>query len=626
MKKTYITLHCITCLLLGASLYGQSNATKKADKHFQRLEYVAAANEYLKLAEGSNASPYVYKQLAESYYQVFNTAEAAKWYAKAVETEQDAETYYRYAQMLKAQGKHQEAQKQMQKFAAKAPNDQRAKAFKENPNYLNALLSKQQKYEVKEANLNSDKNDFAMVLQQGVGYFTSSRNTQRKTYGWDKQPYTDVYQASFNAQDFTFGTPELTASINAADHDGPVTFSKDGNTMYFASSSFREKAFEKDKTSNSKQGQVHLYKAVKTADGWGGIEPLSINGTNFSTANPCLSADGKTLYFSSNREGGQGGIDIWKAAVNADGSVGEPQNLGKGINTEGDESFPFISADNKTLYFASNGRQGFGGYDVFVYDMTKQEATNLGKPVNSEQDDFAFSFYTTENVGFVSSNRAGVDNIYVVTPICGVEITTVVTNAKTGAVLSNAKVTLVDAKKNILETAITNAKGEVAFYVACNQAFSVQAQSEGFDPGAFEVAASKGPTAKVDAKLNPIEVIITETQVILNPIFFEFNQSNITEQGAAELDKLVKVMNDNPNMVIFAKSHTDNRGSDAYNLRLSDRRAKSTVAYIISKGIAKERISGKGFGETEPIVDCKENCTEEEHAQNRRSEFMIVKK
>jgi outer membrane protein OmpA-like peptidoglycan-associated protein len=324
--------------------------------------------------------------------------------------------------------------------------------------------------------------------------------------------------------------------------------------------------------------------------------------------------------------GSLGGNDVWKVAVNQDGGFGSPENLGAKINTEGDESFPYISDDNKMFYFASSGRQGFGGYDVFVYDMAKGESTNMGKPVNSEKDDFAFTFSKDKNIGFLSSNRAGVDNIYLANPVCGVEVTTIVTDTKTGAILVNAKVAIVDDKKNVIATEMSNAKGEVTYYVECDKNYTVQASKDGYESNTFPVAASKGPQKRVNAPLNPIDVIVTETEVILNPIFFEFDKSNITQEGAFELDKLVQVMQNNSEMVIMAKSHTDNRGSDVYNLSLSDRRAKSTVQYIISKGISKDRISGKGMGETEPKADCKETCTEEQHASNRRSEFLIVKK
>lgn len=626
MRNTYISL--LSALVIGtASMSAQNKDTQKADKLFKRLEYVSAAQEYLKLAEKGKADGYVHKQLADTYYHMFNATEATKWYAKAIETPQDAETYFRYAQMLKAQGKYEEANKQMKTFASKAPNDQRSKEFNANPNYLPKLMDKQKQYDLKALDINSDKSDFGAVLHQNGLYFASARNGARKNYGWTDEPFLDIYKATHNV-DGTITNAEPVTELNSKWHDGPVTISKDGNTIYFASESFKEKLFEKEKVSSTtlKMSQVNLFKATNTNGKWTNITPLPFNSKEYSTSNPSLSNDGQTLYFSSNMPGSMGGIDIWKVAVNQDGSFGTPENLGSKINTEGDESFPFISEDNKMLYFASNGRPGFGGYDVFAFDMNKGEATNMGKPVNSEKDDFAFTFNKEKNIGFVSSNRGGVDNIYLATPVCGVEVMTIVTDAKTGAILANAKVAIVDEKKNVISTEMSNAKGEVTYYVECDKAYTIQASKDGYESNTFPVGSSKGPSKKVDAPLNPIEVIVTETEVILNPIFFEFDKSNITQEGAFELDKLVQVMQNNPNMVILAKSHTDNRGSDKYNMSLSDRRAKSTVQYIISKGIAADRISGKGMGESEPKVDCKETCTEEQHAQNRRSEFLIVKK
>ena len=206
-----------------------------------------------------------------------------------------------------------------------------------------------------------------------------------------------------------------------------------------------------------------------------------------------------------------------------------------------------------------------------------------------------------------------------------VPVTTIVTDATTGAILANASVAIVDDKSNVIATEMSNDKGEVVYKVECDKSYTIQASKEGYESNTFGVAKSKGEAVTVAAALKPIEVIITETEIILNPIFFEYNKSNITKEGAFELDKLVQVMQSNEKLVVLAKSHTDNRGSDIYNLNLSDRRAKATVQYVISKGIAADRISGKGLGETELKVNCGEACTEEQHAQNRRAEFLIVK-
>ncbi|WP_309642272.1 OmpA family protein [Flavobacterium sp.] len=622
MKKIYIAFSFVMAI---SSLSAQNAATKKADKLFNRYEYVAAAEEYLKLVDKGKSDTYVYKQLADTYFNMFNTAEAAKWYAKATETSQDAETYYRYAQMLKANGKYEESNKQMQKFASLAPNDQRAKTFKENPNYVPKLLDKQKSYDVKSLEISSDKSDFGAVLYDNQLYFTSARNGSRKEYGWNEEPYLDIYKADYNI-DGTITNATTVSELNSKYHDGPITISADGNTVYFASDSFRESSFEKDKKNNLKLGRNNLYVATKDNGKWGKAISLAFNSKDYSTSNPSLSRDGKTLYFSSDMPASLGGVDIWKVAVNADGSVGTPENLGAKVNTEGNESFPFIADDNNTLFFASSGKQGLGGLDVFQIDLSKgTPATNVGKPVNTEKDDFGFTFNKAKNLGFFASNRNGNDDIFSATPICGVEVLTIVTNAKTGAILANASVSIVDEKKNVIATKTTNEKGEVSYDVECEKSYSIQASKDGFEGNTFAVNKTKGGQTKIDAALQPIDVIVTETEIVLNPIYFEYNKSNITQEGAFELDKLVQVMKNNDKLVILAKSHTDNRGSDVYNLNLSDRRAKATRQYILSKGIAANRISAKGMGEIEPKVDCKEACTEEQYAQNRRSEFLIVK-
>lgn len=622
MKNLYIVLSFVVSTL---TITAQNKDTKSADKLYSRFEYVDAAKAYLKLVENGKQDPYVYKQLADTYFNMFNTEEAAKWYAKATETTQDAETYYRYAQMLKANGKYEDANKQMQKFASAAPNDSRAKAFKANPNYVPSLLDKTKLYNVNTSDISGTKSDFGAVLYDNTLYFASARNVARKSYGWTDEPFLDIYKADYNT-DGTITNAVAVSEINSKWHDGPITVSADGKTMYFASESYKEKEFEKDKKANAKFSQVYLFKATKNGDKWENITAVPFSGKTYSTGNPSLSRDGKTLYFSSNMPGSIGGIDIWKVAVNTDGSFGTPENLGTKVNTEGKESFPFIADDNKTLFFASNGKQGLGGLDVYQVDLSNtSEATNLGKPVNTEKDDFAFSFNGVKGVGFLASNRNGNDDIFAVTPICGVDVITVVTDAKTGATTANAKVTIVDDKKNVIASEMSNANGEVKYRVECDKDYIIQVSKDGYESNTFAVAKSKGPVTRVDAALQPIDVIVTETEIVLKPVFFEYDKSNITQEGAFELDKLIQVMKNNENLVILAKAHTDNRGSDDYNLLLSERRAKSSVQYIISKGIAANRVSGKGMGELEPKVDCGETCTEEQHGLNRRSEFLIVK-
>ena len=390
-------------MLASMAVTAQNKETEEADKLYARFEYVEAAEAYQKI---DKKDPYIYGQIADSYYNVFNSKEAVKWYAKATQTSRDAEVYYRYAQMLKAEGRYEEANAQMQKFAAMAPSDQRAVEFKKDPNYLPKLRNQAKLFDEKALDINDKKyGSFgAMLAEDNTLYFTSARNTSRRTYGWNEEPFLDLYTSTYNANG-TYSEPAPIPEINSKYHDGPAAVTADGNTMYFSSESFKErKEYQRDAENNLKVGQVWLFRAKKKDGKWGDVEALPFNDKKWSTGNPSISKDGKTLYFSSDREGTLGGNDIWKVEVNGD-SYGEPQNLGPKVNTAGRESFPFITDDN-LLYFSSDGRKGFGSLDIFRIDLKKnEEAMNIGAPVNGEKDDFAFTFNNTKNIGFFSSNR-----------------------------------------------------------------------------------------------------------------------------------------------------------------------------------------------------------------------------
>ena len=620
MKKNKILLFLI---FISFHLLAQNKYTKIADNLFDRYEYVQAAKEYLLIYEKGKSDEYVYKQLGECYYNMFNVVESAKWYALAIKKDQDAETYFNYAQMLKANAKYEEANIQMKTFATKVPTDQRAIDFNKNPNYLPALIDKDKLFDVKILDINSDKSDFGAVLYNDVLYFSSARNGGKK-YGWNDEGFLDIYQSDLKS-DGSFSEPKPVSELNTRFHEGPVSITADGNTIYFSSESFNSKLYEKNNVKRLKFGQVHLFMAKKEEGKWTTIIPMPFNDKKYSTSNPSIDKEGKTLYFSSNMPGSIGGIDIWKVLVNNDGTYGVPQNLGNKINTAGDESFPFITDDN-VLYFASNGLIGFGGLDVFFIDLNKDDApTNVGKPVNTEKDDFALTYNSTKQLGYVSSNRSGEDHIYSSIPVCKGKIKVIVKSVKDGTILTNSKVLILDENNNVIGSQVSNDKGEVTYDVDCEKIYIIEAYKDGFMTAKIVLAKIVGGSITVDVSIKPIDVVITDKEIILNPIYFEFNKSNITKQGAEELDKLVYVMSQNEELKVYVKSHSDSQGDDKYNLNLSDKRAKATVQYVISKGIDASRISGKGFGETELKIDCKNKCTEEQNGINRRSEFLLVK-
>ncbi|MBT8272010.1 MAG: OmpA family protein [Bacteroidia bacterium] len=630
MKK--LSTLFIIALVSSLSLTAQNKNTKKADKHFNRLEFVDAAENYLKLVTDGKGDAYVYTQLAECYYNIFNTVEAERWYAKALAESESPETIYRYSQMLKANGKYDESNEWMDKFADMRPGDDRALAFRKNPDYLPKLLEKGKKFNVQNLPLNSENSDFGGRIGNGKLYITSARNDKRKTYGWNAEPFLDIYEFTIADDGSYVAEALLSDKINSRYHEGLVSFAQDGKVMYFSRESHFDNLFVKDSVTRNKMGVLNLYRSNLLSDGWSDADPLPFNSTNYSVKNPSVSSDGKTLYFASDMPGGFGNFDLYKVSIGEDGSFGEPKNLGQKVNTEGQEMFPFIS-NNGTLYFSSDGHLGLGGMDVFhtkEIDGKMAPIRNTGVPLNSNADDFAFSIDEETGEGFVSSNReggVGSDDIYAIKllqPLCDVLIAANVTDSKTGNPLSGAIVSIVDDQGNRVSSKATNADGLAEFMVECDTDTKLEVTMDDYESSLTDVEGTNEEEVMVEIALNPIEQILVDDRVELNPIYFDYDKSNITAKAAFELDKLVQVMNKFPEMVINVQSHTDSRGSKYYNQGLSERRALTTVQYVISKGIDEARISGEGKGENEPKVDCGANCSEDDHQMNRRSEFIIT--
>lgn len=616
---------CFSLFLIITSGFGQNKQSEKADELYNGYQYVDAIEAYLKLVKANNADAYIYKQLADSYYNVYNIDEASKWYKKALKENQEAETYFNYAQILKAQGNYKEANTQMDEFSRMKPNDLRAKAHLKNPNYIPQLADITKTFNVKDITINdNEQSDFGAVLSNdNILYFVSTRKSTNKKDAWTKQPYLDIYK-SVRTEDGTLSQPEEVEELNTIYHDGPISISADGKTMYFSRDGHSEGKFKKIKNNKIKLAQQGIYKATMINGKWSNTEALPINSKNYTVSHPSISQDGKTLYFASNMPNGLGDTDIWKISINGN-TYGEPENLGSNVNTSGKEGFPYISDDN-ILYFASSGQQGFGGFDIFKYDLKDNKAAvNLGNAINTKRDDFAFSVNNTLKVGYFSSNRSGVDNIYMAVPICKFNAIVIAKDANTNTIISGASVTILDAQFNQIAAQATDIKGTTNFNFSCEKKYTVSVSVKGYETASYEIKESSKDDLTISADLKPINEMITETEVKLNNIYFEFNKSNITQQGALELDKLVAIMKDYTTMNILVRSHTDSKGKFDYNLKLSEKRAKSTMQYLISKGISAERLSSKGMGSTKPKIDCKSNCTTIEDAQNRRSEFLIVK-
>ena len=629
--KIFKTLFFIS-LMSSLSLTAQNLSTKKADKQFERFLFVKAAESYNKLIEDGKGDAYVYGRLAESYYNMFNTVEAERWYAKALESSEKPEMIFNYAEMLKANGKYEASNTQMQRFASMRPSDNRATDFLSNPNYLPKILEQGKKFNVQNADFNSENSDFGGTVYNGNLYIASGRNDNRKSYGWNNEPFLDIYSLYKNTDGSYQDAQLLNKDINTKYHEGLVSFSPDGNTMYFSRESYFEKAFEKDSLSKIKYSQLYLFKASRIGTDWDNIVGLSLNSKNYSIKNPSVSTDGKTLYFASDMPGGFGQFDIYKAAIKADGSIGTPENLGQKVNTEAQEMFPYISSNN-TLYFSSNGHLGLGGMDVFYteeIDGKTAPIRNIGIPVNSNGDDFAFTIDEDSEEGFVSSNRLGgkgSDDVYLIKklqPICDVVLNVEVLDDSSRQPIADAAVSLYDDQGNKISIKSTDDEGNIMFIVECSSTSEIEVIADGFDSKKVTEKTEREEEQDVRISLSPIEKLIVEDKIELAPIYFDFDKHNITSTAAFELDKLVQIMNKYPDLVINASSHTDSRGSAPYNLKLSQRRATSTQQYVISKGISEKRIQAIGRGENDLKIKCGGYCNEDEHQQNRRSEFIII--
>lgn len=629
MKKT-LTLILVT-LFSYSFVFSQNNSTKKADRLYDRLQFVKAAEEYLKLSDSELNSDYVITKLANCYYNLFETSEAEKWFKKIVNKNPDAELIYKYSQMLKANGKYKESNLWMNKFSEMKPYDSRAVSFKNTPNYIDKIINKGKRFNIQNLKINSEYSDFGATIYKNKLYFVSSRNEKvtSRNYGWNDEPFLDIFSSTINDKGSHLPA-DLFDELNSKFHEGVVSFTPDGNTAYFTRESYYEDEYQKDSLNNTKYSQLYIYKATKLKDSWDTFESLEINDVNFSNKNPMVSPDGKHLYFSSNMPGGFGLYDLYKAEIKDDGSLGKVENLGQKINTEGQEAFPFATSENM-LYFSSDGHLGLGGLDVFYsknVDDKWSNSKNVGIPVNSGADDFAFMI--KEENGYVSSNRTGgvgKDDIYAlkkIRPLCDLLLETVVLDSKTNNPIETALTSVSDGEGTINNSKTTNEKGLVEFMIECENEIKFVVSKEGYESKILDIKLLDIDPPILEVMLDPIEELIVEEKVELSPIYFEFDKFNITNEGAFELDKLVAIMQKYPEMKIRVEAHTDNRGPSSYNLKLSENRAKSTAQYVISKGIDENRISGVGKGENEPVIECSGSCSNEDHRTNRRSEFIIL--
>lgn len=614
---------------------------KLADKFFENFSYVKATELYEEAVKKGDSSEHVLTRLGDCYYNNSKTAEAAVWYGKALKKYKNVnpEYIYKYIQTQRSLNNYEEANKWLGKFSDIQSNDSRGKEYSsKNIEIIKELEDTDGDVIVDVENLpfNTKYSDFGSFVYDGELYFASARNTDpKKKYGWNDEPFLDLYQVSVTTTDGKkeFGTPDFIKAdkINTKYHEASVAITNDGKTIYFT----RDNVDRKNKLGYDKKGTSHLklYKASLVDDKWEDIIELPFNDDYFSTGHPALSPDDKILYFVSDREGGFGQTDIYQVDILEGNNYSEPKNLGEKINTEGREMFPFVSEDS-TLYFSSDGYLGLGLLDIYkskIITDESAEAVNLGAPYNSGFDDFAYFVDGDNKLGYFSSNREGGqggDDIYgFKAEKCKQIIEGIARDKKTNEILAGVEVKLINKAGKIVTTVTTDENGAYTMQADCDKTYTILGSREDYKDAKEELI-----TDKTNEKVNTVDLylqpLIDNDQIVINPIFFDFDKWNIRTDAEYELENIVDVMREHPKMIIKIESHTDSRGSDSYNLKLSDRRAKSTRDYLISRGIAPDRIeSAIGYGETQLLNKCSNGvkCTEEEHQLNRRSYFYILK-
>lgn len=638
----------LTLLVLASAIFGLAacNSAKRAanqgEKRFLNGEFEFAIERYTAaLQKGVKNPADVNFKLGECYRLSNRIRMAEPFYAKAIELgsiEENAHFYQIFA--LKANGKYAEARNQVMKYGTN--KNFRNTYFKawakdelDNLKEVDSILAKQNFYKLTNLDfLNTAGSDYGPIMFEGEQLLYTSSRSQGSIYAANGIGFTDIYRVRFDDESKKSGAITLfldkykIPGVNT----GTISIAPDGKTIVFARGN-----------DGSKKGtvEVNLYYSNFVKGDWTEPQMLPISDINAWDSSPAFSYDGKTLYFASNREGGRGGIDLWRATLDKGGRWKNVRNMGKVINTKGNEVFPYVSDDGK-LYFSSDGHPGLGGLDVFSATPKGSEITieNLGSPMNSAADDFSI-FFINEFSGYLSSNREGGkgdDDIYY--------FENKIPNRKTATYSVKAKVLRSDndeeldgvhvkvtdnTNRTVVDT-YTESDGSFKFPVEIGKNYVIIADKTKFftKRDLFTTAGKAVPQENLPEMENKIvlehtltlDEIIENKAIVLDNIYYDLNKFNIREDAALELDKLVELLQDNPNISIELSSHTDNRGKDEDNMKLSVLRAESAVSYLVANGIEASRVTAKGYGETRPIVDNAE--TEEDHQRNRRTEFKVT--
>lgn len=628
MRKT-ILIFFIIFLGTGAvmNVFAQQG---KADKYFDELAYAKAIKHYEKANKKDPGNPVIVRRIAESYRLMNNLYEAEIWYTKLMNlAEVEPIDIYHYAQILKSVQNYEEALIWIEKYYRLTGNEW-AKRHLTDMNYYKRLSKNSHRYQIINMAANSEEADFGPSFYKDYILFASSRKseeTKDHIYSWDEKPFLEIYEAHIRDDGELEGAQELTINKNTYHHEGPACYSPIDDVFYIT----RNNWINTEDT--NKENTLHIFRATIEDSKWANIKSLTFNSNEYSCGHPTITADGNRLYFISDSPDGYGGTDIYYSDKLGD-EWSEPVNVGYYVNTKGNEMFPFMH-ENGTLYFASDGHLGLGGLDIFEAKMDtlgNYIVKNLGAPINSSRDDFGYIVDQDEMIGYFSSNRPGGqgdDDIYWFKKE-GLLLNGEIKDIADGTLMKEVEVILENSEGEQLETYTTTENGEFEFKIAYRTDYKLIVKKEGYVKSEVEIEGIE------NTKIGVVEsdiLMITEAfsytlnePIRLNDIYYDLNSYNLRASSHNELDKLVTILRKNPKIIIELCSHTDSRANDVYNFWLSQHRAISAADYVISKGIDKSRIKGKGYGETQLLNHCINGvfCSEPDHQENRRTEFRVI--
>jgi outer membrane protein OmpA-like peptidoglycan-associated protein len=706
--KTYLLILLGLMLLMPAAAQ-----VKRADKKFDRLAYAPAIKFYQKALKKDPTSWHVTTRLADCYRLINDSKNAEYWYNRAVKNPStDPINLFYYGQSLMHNQKWEQAVPWFEKFLDLRPNDPLGTSMLNSSRNYEDFMRDSTLYNVKITNVNTEAADWGTGFHGNQVVFSSARKKSEFLFGWNDRNFLDFYSSDYNRSSELGSPVRLKGKVNSKLHEGGVTFSGDGQVMFFSRNNIY-----RGKIGSSKEGVILLktYRADYRGKRWKKIKGIPFNSNDYSVGHPALSPDGKLLFFASDMPGGEGGTDIYVVNLNLETNEwGKPVNLGPTVNTPGNEMFPWTD-ENGTLYFASNGHEGLGGLDIFVcygYNTSEPRLENIGYPINTSRDDFALIMDTRAGVGFFSSNRpngVGDDDIYSFTR--KQVFKGIVVDAATGQPIENARVEIYDVSR-LQGTGRTDPEGITRQGIFPNRDYKVVVSKEGYqeksefvtsqgvpiikdillkvelekeEAACDEVFALEGVVKDFKGKLLPgtrVKLVTKEqllvadengelaaellpdqeytlsvddpaykdkvydittagkdpkdpiqVEIVLGDpdstkpfyiIYYNFDKHDIRPGDARpELDRVVNYMNRKTNLKVLLTSHTDSRGSDAYNETLSKNRAIEAYDYIVGHGIAKDRLRYEWKGEKELTNQCKNGveCTKEEHQRNRRTEF-----